>query len=184
MINEFIWTDLSTYTPNESIKFYEQVFNWKFLNDNNYHIGGIDSHQDIGIYETPEFFKKINMPHFWMNYIQVSDLNKTVEVAEQLGGKIELSDVDFYNGTVALIRDPMGSGFTVYEDRRGYGRLSQTKHTVGFRELHSSNVQEVYQFYTDLFKQQNHAVLGSTPRMDERQVPSSRRPTTHRLQPS
>lgn len=146
-MNDFIWTDLSTYKLQESVAFYEEVLNWKLLNNDNYFIGGKDKGLDVGIYETPAFFQKINMPHFWMNYIQVENLKGTEEFAERLGGKVELSQKVFYKGQISLIRDPMGAGFTVYQGNE----LKQTSKTVGKRELHTSNIQKVLHFYEGLF---------------------------------
>jgi len=146
-MNEFIWTDLSTYILKESVEFYKEVLGWQFNNDNNYFIGGYNRSLDVGIYETPGFFKKINMPHFWMNYIQVGNLVETEECARRLGGKVELSNESFYGGRIALIRDPMGAGFTIYEGKN----LAQSSKTVGKRELHTSNVEKVINFYEGLF---------------------------------
>lgn len=146
-MNEFIWTDLSTYKLKESGAFYEEVLDWQLHNDKNYYIGGKNEKSDIGIYETPEFFKKLNMPHFWMNYIQVENLEKSVRIAEVLGGKIELTNQEFYGGKIALLRDPMGAGFTVYEGNK----LNQSTKTISKRELHTSSLQNIMDFYKGLF---------------------------------
>lgn len=146
-MNEFIWTDLSTYHLEESVQFYKEVLDWNLQNDKNYFIGGKEQHLDVGIYETPDFFKKIKMPHFWMNYIQVDNLEETEKQALHLGGKVELSNEEFYNGKISLIRDPMGAGFTIYEGNK----LNQSSKTVGARELHTSNIEVEVKFYKALF---------------------------------
>jgi len=151
MHGAFIWTDLSTYHLNESLAFYSSIFNWKFIDDAGYHIGSSDADFVVGMYETPAFFQKINMPHFWMNYIQVDDVDSIVNRAKSLNGKIELENEDFANGKIALIRDPMGAGFTVYEGSQ-LGQSSDVFHgAVLYRDLHTSNAKLQLEFYQKLF---------------------------------
>jgi len=60
--SEFIWADLSTYDLNKSIPFYEKVFKWTIINNENYYIANNNCNEVAGIYETPDFFKKIVFP--------------------------------------------------------------------------------------------------------------------------
>ena len=149
-MNEFIWTDLSTYHLNESVEYYSNLFGWQFINQNNYYLGGVGGKPQIGIYETPEFFKKINMPHFWMNYIEVDHLDEIVVQAESLGGIIEIKNEPFYDGRIALIRDPMGAGFTVYEGKRLKFYSIDQNDMILSRELHTSRLKPQIQFYKEL----------------------------------
>jgi len=152
-MNEFIWTDLSTYQVKESIAFYSKLFHWEFDNYENYFVGGVNGQAEVGIYETPAFFQKIKMPHFWMNYIQVENLDDLVKEAPLLNAKVELKNEPFYGGKIALIRDPMGAGFTLYE---GYelGQNNNNKQSIVARELHTSNAAANLEFYTKLFQWQ------------------------------
>jgi len=153
-VNKFIWTDLSTYKLKESVEFYSELLNWKFQNDNDYFVGGANGIYEVGIYETPEFFQKINMPHFWMNYIHVESLKDTTAKAIELGGKIELNNEPFYGGTIALIRDPMGAGFTIYQGKELDQKPNTKSISIGMRELHTSNAKLNIGFYENLFNWQ------------------------------
>ena len=93
--SKLIWADLSTYDPKSSLSFYQNVFGWEFHNDRGYWIATLDGQAVAGIYETPAFFKKIKMPHFWMSYFQVDDTTTVVQKSEKTKGKVELSDQDF-----------------------------------------------------------------------------------------
>lgn len=150
-MNEFIWTDLSTYKLEESVAFYQSLMNWKFENDNSYYIGGKNGKHQVGIYETPSFFQKIGMPHFWMNYLHVESLENTTNRAIELGAKVELNNVPFYGGMIALIRDPMGAGFTVYQGKGLARHAREQSSNIGLRELHTSDSDLVIPFYQDLF---------------------------------
>jgi len=151
MISRFIWTDLSTYQPQESCGFYSEVFGWEITDVEGYSMASLSDQVICGIYETPPFFKKIGMPHFWMNYIAVSDLEDTVTKAKDLGAIIEIENADFYKGHIALIRDPQGAGFTVYEGA-GFSSFTSTHHGhIKGRELQVSDVKSIKSFYSSLF---------------------------------
>lgn len=147
----FIWADLSTYNTTTSIRFYTEVFGWDIIDNDGYFMSAKDSYPIAGIYETPPFFQKIKMPHFWMSYFQVDSASAAAETAEAHGGKVELKDKGFNNGQIALIRDPQGAGFTVYDgnelflnSRQGHGAITET-------ELHVSDTKKVLPFYSQIF---------------------------------
>jgi len=148
---EFIWADLSTYDPIESIQFYKSVFDWELTNSSGYYISTIKDSIVAGIYETPAFFKKIKMPHFWMSYFQVGSALDTSKIAEAHGGKVEINDIEFYNGKISLIRDPLGAGFTIYDgDDLQFSKDGQNSSIVQ-TELHASDLNKVMPFYSALF---------------------------------
>lgn len=149
--NTFIWTDLSSYFPKKSKAFYQSIFNWEIQEEEGYQTAYKNAQEIVGIYETPAFFKKIKMPHFWMNYIKVENLERITELAQSLNGKIELTNEEFYGGRIALIRDPMGAGFTVYEGEQFNQTKSFFHGAVIGRELHTSNGNMGVDFYSQLF---------------------------------
>ena len=90
------------------------------------------------------------MPHFWMSYIAVDDALATAELAKEFEkAKVELTD-DFYGGKIALIRDPQGAGFTVYDGGKLNSKKLQTGHLI-WNELHVSDASWVISFYERLF---------------------------------
>lgn len=149
-MNSFVWADLSTYDPACSRSFYENVFQWQFRDAGGYFIAMQGSAEIAGLFETPEFFKKIKMPHFWMSYIAVENVAQVSKVAEEFNdAKVELAD-DFYGGKIALIRDPQGAGFTIYDG----GKLDSRKFAAGhllWNELHVSDANSVIPFYERIF---------------------------------
>ena len=150
--NDFIFADLSTYSPKASMAFYEAVFGWNFFEGENYFMGYEGERPAVGLYETPEKFKQLKMPHFWMSYIQVNNLGRTVEKAEALGGTIEMVDHENPIGSVALIRDPQGAGFTVYQgDQLLNTRTEKEPNTLIWNELHISDVARIIPFYEGIF---------------------------------
>lgn len=149
--NKFIWADLSSYEPSKTKVFYENVFHWKYYDDNGYYTAFNKNKQVVGLYQTPLKFKEMKMPSFWMSYIQVENVFKAVEKAKSLGGIIELINKDDSFGNVALIRDTLGAGFTVYDGNQLNFRTTSDENTLIFNELHVSNASKAIDFYQNLF---------------------------------
>ena len=154
-MNSFVWADLSTYDPEKSKRFYETVFGWQFHDDQGYSVAMNGRRELTGLFETPEFFQKIKMPHFWMSYIAVKDALNTAEIASGIqNAKVERT-TEFYGGQIALIRDPQGAGFTIYDGGKLNSRASERRRVEHgdfiWNELHVSDATEVIPFYERLF---------------------------------
>lgn len=153
---QFIFADLSTYDVSKSQKFYKNILNWDYATeDHKYFLAYAGKNQAVGIYETPKKFQEMNMPHFWMTYIQVNNRDETVEKAKKMGAIIEaVEDLPF--GKIALIRDPLGAGFTVYEGNQLNTRTENISGTLVWNELWVSNTEAVTEFYQTLFDWEYH----------------------------
>ena len=151
-LNNPFFADLSTYTLENTISFYEKIFGWKYYKNENYYIAFLGNIEVAGLYETPEKFKQMRMPHFWMTYIQVENMDDTIKKAKKIGGIIEMGYKLKNYGKVALIRDPQGAGFTIYEgDKLKNVRTKNTINTLIWNELHVSNTSKVIPFYQEIF---------------------------------
>lgn len=147
----FIFADLSTYDVPISQEFYAKVFGREYVTDDGeYHLAYAGSQQVVGMYETPSKFQQMKMPHFWMSYIQVDNRDATVAQAKELDAIIEATE-DSAFGKVALIRDPLGAGFTVYEGDQLHTRTNATPQTFVRNELWVSDLGQVQNFYQTLF---------------------------------
>ncbi len=162
---DFIWCDLSTFDLGVSTRFYSDLFGWQMADSGEYNLCYAGRTEAAGLYVMPEFFQKINMPSFWMSYIQVDDVNRAIETANKMGGKVELGPEPFgarEDGQIALIRDPQGAGFTVYQGpdfnsrdlRGGHGRMA-------WNELIISDIAAVQPFYEALFDWKISRIAGS-----------------------
>ncbi|MEM6767904.1 MAG: VOC family protein [Bacteroidota bacterium] len=170
--NHFVFADLSTYDIRVAKAFYENVFGWQYVQDRREGwvakmIGGImgitaadenpyllakwQGKEISGLYETPQKFKEIGMPSFWMSYIQVSDLEESIGKAIELGGIVEVVETDNPVGKIALIRDPLGAGFTLYEGGALNSRTQYQENSLVWNELFISNIHEVKSFYEGIF---------------------------------
>ena len=138
-VGKFIWCDLSAYRPEEAMDFYGKLLGWRFEGDaQSYYYASSGADAVAGIFDMPAFFRKINMPSFWMSYIQVASVDAAVATATTAGGKVELEDQFGDDGRIALIRDPLGAGFTVYEGAMQPGASGANK--PGLRAGHSLHI--------------------------------------------
>lgn len=155
-MHSFIWADLSTFDLGTAKKFYRNCFGWQFQDiGDRYLICQKNQEMVAGLYPMPEKFQRINMPSFWMSYIQVdkNEIAAIAQLATKLGGKVEVQPESTpAGGLVTLIRDPAGAGFTCYAgDDFGNGEISQGSGKRIWHELHISDLNLVKNFYSQLF---------------------------------
>ncbi len=152
MTNDFVTVDRSTFDTGKAKDFYGALFDWQFDQDADGYIQAhTNNHPVAGVYLMPEFFQKIRMPSFWMTYISVADIDLVVSRAESMGAKIELQETN-RKGSIALIRDPSGAGFTCFqgESDSTRGKFSQQGAWV-WSELMVSDISLVKDFYERVF---------------------------------
>ncbi|MEM7058530.1 MAG: VOC family protein [Pseudomonadota bacterium] len=140
----FTWCDLSTFRPSVTKPFYSTLFGWRSDGAEDYDYAHVGDHQIAALFVMPQKLRDIGMPSFWMSYASVQDVSATTAKARDLGGKIELEDQ-----TYALIRDPLGAGFTVHDGLRPPARAGH-----GTRAGHGyfcSDLSMVEEFYQALF---------------------------------
>ena len=146
----FLWCDLSTLHLKRACAFYADLFGWQVAHDD-YAIASNAAGPVAGLFPMPQRFRDIGMPSFWMSYIGVRDIGAAVATATTSGGKVELGPEPFPDGgQIALIRDPLGAGFTVYQGSSPAGVAVG----VGGRRGHAlfvSDAHAVMPFYQALF---------------------------------
>jgi len=150
--NNFVWTDLSTFDLGQAKTFYTAVFDWKFRSEDSiYYTARLEGKDISGLYLMPEKFQKLDLPSFWMSYIKVENLDSALVIANQEGGKVEFVDKDNVIGKVALIRDPLGAGFTIYEGEYLDARSHNLESCYCQSDLVVSDLSKVKSFYAKLF---------------------------------
>ncbi|MEO0561563.1 MAG: VOC family protein [Chloroflexota bacterium] len=150
---DFVWADLSTFDLNSAKSFYGELFGWRYQTQAGYTFAGHRARNAAGLFVMPQKFQAINIPSFWMSYIRVSDIQGVVARATAVNGIIEIHPTDFQGrGNMALMRDPSGAGFTVWQGseintkdaRGGHGMMVNN-------ELYVSDASLVMPFYETVF---------------------------------
>lgn len=148
----FVWTDLSTFDLPTARSDYSQLFSWQFAGDNDYDFAIRGGLEVAAIFPMPPKLVEINMPSFWMSYVQVDDLSDAVARAKTHENVIvEVAPEDFgTDARISLVRDPSGAGFTLYEGPD----ISPAQNQLGAvtaRYHHVHDVSVIDPFYRDLF---------------------------------
>ena len=155
---DFVWCDLSAFNADRAREFYGRLLGWHFEEISQpdgtpYAIAFTSAGESAGIFDMPEPFQKMGLPSFWMSYVEVNDIRAAVERARERGGRVEFGPQAFGdNSSIALIRDPLGAGFTAYEG----SDLSPRRRDAAFghmtwNALYVSDAQAVIEFYASLF---------------------------------
>ncbi|MEM7749796.1 MAG: VOC family protein [Pseudomonadota bacterium] len=158
---DFVWCDLSSRRLDIACQFYAQLFGWQYetlqaADGSDYIVGANAAEPVAGLYTMPEKFQNMGMPCFWMSYIAVQSIDQAVANGAEHGGKVELGPLDWGDGSrVALIRDPLGAGFTVVEGGAFSARNDQPQHGgMAWNGLYVSDAEVVIPFYRRLFNWQ------------------------------
>ncbi len=154
---DFVWCDLSAYRVDTAKAFYRKVFGWNYkpvaqLDGTPYHVAFARKGEAAAIFEMPEKFQKIGLPSFWMPYIAVDHIEDACAAAARRGGRIEIEPTAFSErDAIALIRDPLGAGFTVYEGTGLAPLKDYRKGHMAWRGLYVSDPHAVKDFYAAIF---------------------------------
>lgn len=149
---KFVWTDLSTFDLPTARSDYAELFSWHFTGDDNYDFAFLGEAEVAAIFPMPPKLVEINMPSFWMSYVQVDDLENAVAKAKSHQNVIvEVEPEDFgTDARISLVRDPSGAGFTLYEGPDIEAAQNKAG-TVTARYHHLHDVRVIEAFYGDLF---------------------------------
>ena len=147
----FVWTDLSTYDMPAARKDYSALFGWTFSGRGEYDFALQNDVPVAAIFKMPDFLAKIDMPSFWMSYVRVDDLDAKVEFARAFRDVIIELEPQAFNddARVALVRDPSGAGFTLYEGPDI--TPPQAINTVVMRHHHVPDISLISDFYEEMF---------------------------------
>jgi predicted enzyme related to lactoylglutathione lyase len=156
---EFCWSDLGTTDVAAAKKFYQGIFGWKGtdfpmgMGDARYSMMRVEGKDVCALYPMSDEQRKMQAPPFWLPYVSVSNVDGTVKKAKAAGGKLGMGPMDVMDkGRMAIIQDPAGVGFAVWQARthRGAG-LDDTPGTVCWHDLNTPKPKAAGKFYTSVF---------------------------------
>jgi hypothetical protein len=154
----FCWIELNTTDPAAAKKFYSGLFGWEAEDtpagpDMVYtmlKIRGLEIGAMCGL--QPEQRSRGVPPH-WMSYVAVKSADDAAEKARSLGGSLLAEAFDVMDvGRMAIIRDPQGATFCVWQAKAHIGaRLVGENGTFCWDELWTTDRKKVAEFYKALF---------------------------------
>lgn len=147
---QFVWHELKTPDASAAHAFYGKAIGWKsqpWEEDSSY-VMFAAKRGPIGATEAVN-----GAPPHWLPYIGTGDVAKTVKQAQELGATV-VEDIDSLSSgsRYAVLKDPFGATFGVYESAEDYGTMTppQTgEHS--WHELMTGDYQAAFDFYSSLF---------------------------------
>lgn len=146
----FVWHELVTPDANAAHAFYGKAIGWKAQpwEDDSSYVMFAAPRGPIGATVAADS----TSPH-WLPYIGTGDIEKTIELAKQKGGSVAKTVDKLSTGSRhAVLKDPYGAAFGVYESAQDYGKVTPPKAGEhSWHELTSPDHHAAFDFYAALF---------------------------------
>jgi len=157
-LGSFCWIELATTDQNAAKTFYGKLFGWEAsdmpigLKDfySTFKLGGRDV---AAAYTLREEQRAAGVPPHWMLYVAVESADDTAKRADKLGGRVCMDAFDVFEfGRMAVIQDPTGAMFPVWQPKRHTGTgLRGEKGTLCWADLSTPDPDAATRFYSQLF---------------------------------
>jgi predicted enzyme related to lactoylglutathione lyase len=154
----FCWIELATSDQNAAKQFYQQLFGW-IPNDfpmgpgEFYTMFKIDGRDAAAGYTINEQMRQQGVPPHWMIYIATASADESVAKAQRAGGKVVAGPFDVMDfGRMAVISDPTGAHFSVWEPKTHQGTgVTGVPGTMCWADLNTPDPAAVTAFYKTMF---------------------------------
>lgn len=150
------WVDSSQPDPEAAAAFYSGLFGWEIENamppgsPGKYLIGRIRGRDVAAVTSPPDECPTAAM---WNTYISVDSAGDAAAKARSAGGEVLVEPFDVMEaGRMAVLADPEGAIFSVWEARRHKGSGIVNEHgSVNFNGLHVRDLEAARRFYRAVF---------------------------------
>jgi predicted enzyme related to lactoylglutathione lyase len=153
----FCWAELATSDVEAAQGFYAELFGWT-TKESPMGDGGVYTHfrkddQDVGgCYKLMPEQEERGVPPHWLNYVRVDDTDAMAVRATELGGTVALPPMTIpETGRMAVILDPGGASFALWQPLSEHGQPAPGPGTVAWTELMTRDADTVCAFYSALF---------------------------------
>ncbi len=154
----FCWVDLATTDPSGAANFYGELFDWQtesiaVAEGGNYTMLYLGDDEVCALYEMEPGRREQGIPPHWSSYVSVADIDETASRTRELGGTVHSEPRNVLDmGRMAVIADPLGATFAVWEPSFwiGASRVNDTG-CFAWNDLQTRDVNATMDFYTGLF---------------------------------
>jgi uncharacterized protein len=154
----FCWVELASTDAPAAKRFYTQLFGWSFTDNPAgpgmvYTMLTLDGKDIAALYQQREEERDQGVPPHWGSYVSVASADKTAKKATSLGGTVIAEPFDVMEvGRMAVIKDPTGAVFSLWQPKAHYGaKLVNEPGAFTWNELLTTDVERAKAFYTGLF---------------------------------
>ncbi|HEX3510009.1 MAG TPA: VOC family protein [Solirubrobacteraceae bacterium] len=153
----FCWVELATTDHTAAKAFYAGLFGW-VAEDRpagegvSYSMMSRGGRHVAAIAPQPERQRAAGAPPSWNSYVSVSSADEVLERARELGGAAHAPASDVFDaGRMAVVQDPQGAYFELWEPREHPGAgLVNAPGALTWNELASSDPEAAARFYGEL----------------------------------
>lgn len=153
----FCWPELSTPDPNAAKQFYTSLFGWQFKDSDMgeqgvYTIFTLEGKDCAALFKQDAGQVQSGMPPYWASYINVESADATAAKAKSLGGTVLMGPFDAGEfGRMAVITDPQGATFCVWQTKTHFGiQVQGEPNSLGWTQLNAKDTSAAKTFYTEL----------------------------------
>jgi predicted enzyme related to lactoylglutathione lyase len=153
----FCWIELATTDQNAAKTFYSSLLGWTPMDfpmgpDAFYTMFQLAGGQ-AGAAFTLSPAERAKVPPHWNLYVCVTSADEAAGRVKELGGKIIEGPFDVMTfGRMALIQDPTGAYFSIWEPRQHVGTtVAHEDGTMCWADLNTPDPDRAKQFYSSLF---------------------------------
>jgi len=154
----FCWIELATSDQEAAKGFYSSLFGWSPQDSpiglsEFYTIFKLEDRDAAAGYTLREDQRAQGMPSHWMPYIAVESADQSAAKAKQLGGTEIMAPFDVMDlGRMAVIHDPTGAHFCVWQARKNTGiGIAGVAGSLCWADLNTSDAKRASDFYSNLF---------------------------------
>ena len=154
----FSWVDLSTPDPEAANQFYGALFGWQAEDlpvpgGSSYSMQQLDGKNVAAIAPQPQQQRDAGAPPAWQSYVTVASADDAAGRAGEIGGTVHAGPFDVMEaGRMAVIQDPQGAFFMVWEPRDNIGAgLVNVPGALCWNELATPDLDAAPGFYSQLF---------------------------------
>jgi len=150
------WTDTSQPDPETAVDFYRGLFGWEFEDvmppdsPGKYFIGRIRGGNVAAVGSIPDGAPPTAM---WNTYIWVESADETAAKTKDAGGAVAMEPFDVMDaGRMAVLTDPEGAAFCVWQARENKGAQIVNEHgSLNFNGLETRDPETAKSFYGAVF---------------------------------
>lgn len=157
------WVDLMTSDPADARRFYGSLFDWTFEmgppESGPYTICFKAGKRIAGVGPKPP---DAPYPTAWTPYLATDDVDATCARIREAGGTVNMGPIDvFEEGRMAIVADPTGGVFGLWQARRHSGaQLIDEPGTLNWAELNTRDLERAKTFFVAVFGYEPHNMDG------------------------
>ena len=158
-IGKFVWYDVMTTDTAAAEAFYRSAIGWDMKDSGmpgpKYTLLSVGPTMVGGLMPIPEDARAMGARPGWMGYIGVDDVDAYAARVKAAGGAIHRAPQDIPGiGRFAVASDPQGAAFILFKgstDAEPAPVAPGTSGHIGWHELHASDHESAYAFYSGMF---------------------------------